>query len=1631
MLKKFYPSLKEAKQATQALCICSLNEYRYRYKEDPFLPAHPERTYSDEWPLKNGFAIFFGNTVEYFYPTLAEAKQATLLLGINSMNDYNYRYREDPRLPSAPARYYSKEWSLENSVNNFFDKTINFFYSTLKEAVDAVQVLGINSMEEYSIRYREDQRLPLHPDRHYSKEWPLKNGFTLFFGRTTKVFYSTLKEALHAVQVLGINSMGEYRNRYLEDPLLPANPAQYYSKEWPSKHGYLLFLGKLNKDFYPTLLEAKLSTQALEIYCLKEYMRRYKEDPRLPKNPIDYYSDELSLESNFLFFNDNSAQGFYPTLAKAQKATLALGVRSKAEYNRLYRKDPRLPSNPDQYYVKEWPLKNGFAFFLGELIENFYPTLSEAILSIQALEIYSINEYSFRYHEDHRLPENPIDYYSDELALKKNFSFFNKNSPKVYYPTLAQAKIATLALRIRSRSEYNLFYRRDPRLPAHPERYYVKEWPSKNGFLFFFNKAINNFYPTLAKAQKAILALGINSMDEYRYQFKNDPRLPANPERHYAKEWPLENGFLLLFGKPIKDYYPTLEEAKRAIELLNIHSTSEYYLRYKEDPRLPSNPEKYYSKEWPLKNGFYFFFGIPIKEFYPTLAEALKGIEALEINSMGEYRSRFREDPRLPSKLSDVYASEWGKINDISNIFGVKKFYLTLEEVKKAINILGIMSFIEYSQRYKEDPLLPSRPKKMFSKEWTTIDDTIKFFIPDKITCYDILAKVVKALNIKDSVEYREKRKEFSQLPSQPKRSFPNDFLDWYQLCGIPKPYPYVELQRLVQKANLRNQDEYNKWRIESKDPRIPSDPNEKNLYRNDWVNWYIFLGEEEPFQPKYFRKPYLEWRDSVIEFMKIARGGSSKKLYLCKFVRLYVQKHELGVTPLDFVINKNISIANFKEFLTTEKYHIKIYNAIDEFIDYILRVKCTDEDPDTGEVVRMKDAKNRIKGIWVPEGESRSKPDETVKPALSYQYVQALRSWTIPSDAKTFSDLVHLQTFDCEWITVPISTIDVEDPDCVYKIVDDELAKIWIPIYWMHAYALFSVPLRGMQIAYNDSGEADNYLPEYENGKVIWKENKGELAGLTKSQGMIKRYSKGEFGMFSTSNKTSTNLGTQSVPWMPEELAYWLIKLRKWQSKYNPITAPKAWLDCEHTNLNETQRKQKGVNCFLFRDFGEEECGTFGGRLANRLAVALYYSQPKGIQLATCNGSLNAISRYKSEYTPHSMRVSLITIYVMEYNLDLSIIMKLAGHSSIVMSVYYVKIQGVALRKKIEEGEKRALKDQAKATQSMIEQLRIDEIKANLVGNSEATLKAINNNTPVGNFLFRDWGICPHAGTRCEDGGELIGNTQARSPTPNGYLGGENCIRCRHFITGPAFIGGLLAIFQEIILHLEAKQSHYDELIADESELLIKLEKEDEKEYLCNKKDIKFDSAKREEILAYKRKTKSEYEVVAKKMDVLYCDLGAVSTLVHQCQALLNQTNFHINSDKENLQLIVRSDHELQVIAEEVSQYELLCEVCENAEIYQSASAELAITPRSQLLDTMMLRNNLDPKLFMMTPKQQLKAGNQLNRLFKERLKSHTRVNDLIDGKILLNDLSENERIEPIDLVNVLNQEKIEIKEL
>ncbi|MDP3799917.1 MAG: DEAD/DEAH box helicase family protein [bacterium] len=158
-------------------------------------------------------------------------------------------------------------------------------------------------------------------------------------------FYATWQEASRAVIRMKISGMIEYKTRYKEDSRLPSSPQQLY-QDFPI---FSKFFGRepLHRfEFYPTLQEAGVAASCLGITSGPEYRERYKEDPKLPSNPNHIYEDFPSWKK---FLN---VRNWYSSWSEAQKAIKALGITSREEYNKNYRKDPKLPSNI--YFYKEF-----------------------------------------------------------------------------------------------------------------------------------------------------------------------------------------------------------------------------------------------------------------------------------------------------------------------------------------------------------------------------------------------------------------------------------------------------------------------------------------------------------------------------------------------------------------------------------------------------------------------------------------------------------------------------------------------------------------------------------------------------------------------------------------------------------------------------------------------------------------------------------------------------------------------------------------------------------------------------------------------------------------------------------------------------------------------------------------------------------------------------------------------------------------------------------------------------------------------------------------------------------------------------------------------------------------------------
>ncbi|WP_397471156.1 VPA1269 family protein [Rheinheimera sp.] len=1585
MSKFIYATFIEARRLVKEMGIMSQRQYRVRYKESSSLPFKPEVTYKDNWV---SWSDFLPNPPSKFL-NYSDARSCVHQLGITTYKQYQMRYKECPGLPSAPKSIYKVEWT---SWEGFLAKACSSFLS-FNEAKAIVKELGITSYDEYYSRYKERHGLPSHPKKIYKTDWVSWNEF---LQREPKTFLS-YNEAKSTLKKLGITSYKEYMACKNDYQNLPASPHKIYRKEWIS---WGEFLNKPRRKFC-SYAEAKKIIQQLGIASSNQYRNRYKENSSLPSNPNLEYQTEWLGWADFLV----ERLPKFKSYEEAKQIVNQMGISSYKEYMSRFNKVCGLPSDPRQTYKKDWA---GWFDFLNKQATAFL-SYEEAQIIVQNLGISSSKEYSKKYKAISGLPSVPSSIYKGKWLGWK--SFFGL--PSNLYLNFDQAKDWVKEQKITTRDKYYASRILACGLPFNPKKLYKEEWTSWREFLY--KPTIT--YLDYNDAKKEVIELGIGSITEYRARFSESKGLHANPDRYYTEDWLGWSDFL-----PAK--YISYNEAKRLVQELGIFSSSEYASIYKNILGLPSDPKRVYKNDWVSWSDFLPELSSP----YLSYLDAKTNVERMAIFSSKDYRARYKECPGLPYNPQRIYNDDWSGWHHF--LPKVTPSFASFTHAKKLVQQFGISSHREYKAHYKEIRNLPAKPYDFYKEEWAGWPE---FLMPASIKSISSLKLACRILDIKDSRQYRHSRKEIKQLPSHPERL--EGWIDYYDLLDIPRPYPIELLKKMVLEAKIKSLAEYSRWRIDANDPKLPARPIE--VYDGKgWTNTYDFFSQPRPYKVRYLDNDWMVWGELIKEFLKTARGGDTKEKDLCEFVREFIQPYGFEKDPLQFLIRSKTNIQPMLDLLSKVSVarKKKWLFSINEFFDWIIKSTLTVEDEETGEVHRVNGAKDPFEHINF-DGESTTPVvNETNKLSLPYQFVKAGRDWIFPPNSIeekiNFCDLNHLQNFSADWILIDEKfEVDFNDPDCVTKEVNGK-RFLWFPAFWIYTYALMHLPARGRQIIYCDSGEADIELADFCDGKVVWIENKSEMAGLTKSQSMIYKTPDNDIGVRYTSNKTNFNGEGYTIPFMPLELAYWLIKLRKWQQKYNRITRPMPWIECTRTKLNEIQKKQKGCNCFLFRDFDEEEPGTFSNRLSLRLAACLFFSAGEELSLATYNKltfsqfqSLNinepSLSNFQSDFTPHSMRVSLINAYINEFGLPIEIILKLVGHSSIVMTIYYMKSGpgGLHVREKLRRGEKQAAASAVGTLRQFIEQQRVEECHGELVANNEDFLKFLSNDRPVAAYQWKDYGICPVGGNFCKEGGEPVaGKSTIYHPVPAGYLGEQNCLQCRFFVTGPAFMVGLVSLFNEISHNVSTQYRRFNHLQYQVQELTEKIEVISHKQYREKLVGEQYSQLVTEKsaLQEKRRLINSELETRSKKIDPLIIDMNAIHRLVRACRLVIEKMNL---SAKNAYQLIVSADISLETSLEENSWFYQLTEVCENAELFQSCSDDLALAPRSQAIDRLLQFNDMKPQMMFLTEEEQLIVGNQLTQLLLTRLKSWDKLDRLMDNELTFKDLPAEERLTTIDL--------------
>lgn len=1007
---------------------------------------------------------------------------------------------------------------------------------------------------------------------------------------------------------------------------------------------------------------------------------------------------------------------------------------------------------------------------------------------------------------------------------------------------------------------------------------------------------------------------------------------------------------------------------------------------------------------------------------YLTLAEAKESARRIGFKNQIDYQARYTLDPKLPCSPGQSYKGlGW---TDWYDFLGTIKphLYPSYEEARFAARKLGVTSAKDYKDRHLEDPLLPASPYTKYRYSgWIDWHDYLGHGTVEIYNKFEDAKAAVQKLGIKSMPDYRARRGDDPKLPFSPEIFFKRKgWNGWHDFLGKRKCTPYSEYseaREAARKFGCKHQHEYNKRYKEN--PRLTSNP---SAYYADsgWIDWYDFLGNERPEDGS---RGYPNILAIAELWIKNLTGISEKRSAVKRILNGYFKPLGLPDDHLFLLRRSNTFQAEFYKNLVEDmapssrrRYH----TAIADFFQWVLDQYCTDEDDN--ERIVLPEYRNPFETSLVGFSGSIGRgyrPSQSTKIPLGYEYILRARNWLVPNSDSShllqpkLKELPHLQNlFDTrnDWIHVDSSLIDRNDPNCVWRVArkhfKDETGRrtwvasyqIWCPVSFVANYTLIRFPLRGQQILWLDSGEGDKEIALLEpGGSINWVPNPQQVIGLEKKrrpQAAVQRGHRDAPKIYITTNKTGVTEGGYEVEWVPDDLVYWLLLLRDWQIKYNPISHATHWTKIAlPAETNQSILKARGAQCFLFREFGSGQPLQTHAVFKNILPELLYTIQRPGEDLAGLDPTCKH-KKFTSPYTPHSLRVSIITAFIADGDAQVHLISKLVGHATLVMTIYYTVLNNEQMRRPLAEIEKKAA---YAATERCSEALRaggLDAVKSHLIA-TDGNRSLLESSPPKSACVVFDWGICCLSAAGCHDGGEIIVQRQEEAfykPVEAGYLGQKNCTRCRHLITGVPFLGGLVALANEISLEVHVESIRYQKF----TEQLKELE------------DEQYDALQSSTPFTRETERKaaiSNQQQSAGKLDALLSDYVALNHRIQSCIEIINDPDTTANDD---IRLVTASTADQICLAHEDAHtsYHLLAEICQNATIYRSANPSRAIPLIAQAIDVMAENNGLAPAMFRLTDEQKLIVANELNKLLLARIGSWERIDDLFSGKLMLLDL-------------------------
>ncbi len=538
--------------------------------------------------------------------------------------------------------------------------------------------------------------------------------------------------------------------------------------------------------------------------------------------------------------------------------------------------------------------------------------------------------------------------------------------------------------------------------------------------------------------------------------------------------------------------------------------------------------------------------------------------------------------------------------------------------------------------------------------------------------------------------------------------------------------------------------------------------------------------------------------------------------------------------------------------------------------------------------------------------------------------------------------------------------------------------------------YTLLDTPIRSHQVRWLDSGHLDDKIYDPTTNRLIPNPSKHAIPG--RREGVLRLEHDGLrddswLSLWVNTNKTasydSSNV-SYAIPYVSTELAELLIMYSKWQKRYLPeLTAPLSY-QIYQDDVRERPRhgNYKGPQIApLFRDPYSSDLNTpieyprisrFYIRVLAEAQKRIEKKYGHKVKLTTKDEN----GKQKWLVDLHSLRVSGITNLI-EAGVPLEVVQQfVAGHTTLVMTLHYLRYNPVKLRKFLEEAYEKMINDVDFVGSEIFTQ-SIDQLAPFLLGQEGAGIgagfQALQDNNGI--VTITSEGICP--GTSCSSGGApLPGAPSQYGPVP----GGKRCGLCRFWLTGPAHLLGQVAAVNNLAYTIRKKGMELSSLNDQ------RIDAEDTGDQRTA------------------RKLRDKADILNRELEIDINEWVARYKYAEKSVALMDSyisAKQNIIATDSNLQppiLTSSSAGELKITLEQAHEFALLDQITQLSPFATGFKNNEAALEKNNILSGMMSANGIKPFLLNLNAAQAHEAGNLLSSMLLQQVQSQD-LDDVLTG--------------------------------